>query len=154
MGLQMNKALKSLLTPQLTEMKEDREDRFAEIKRNVTTALKGRDPEKKAAAEIVEIFLRPYWDFSTKAMNTQTGVLIDLFGKYKANEPFLPPCLNKWTNCVKPTPGWPTPKARNLKRPRPKQINTASAFHCKLIPDSVSKPCQGFLVIPMFFFIL
>jgi len=85
MGVQMNKAQKSLLTPQLTEMRADRDDRVAEIKRNVTTAQKGRDTEKKAAAEIMEIFLRPYWDFSTKAMNTQTGILSELFGKYNAS---------------------------------------------------------------------
>jgi hypothetical protein len=87
MGVQMNKALKSVLTPQLTEMRTDRENRFAEIKRNVTTDLKGSDPEKKAAAENMEIFLRPYWNFHDKAMNTQTGILSELFGKYNESEP-------------------------------------------------------------------
>ncbi|BBE16545.1 hypothetical protein AQPE_0685 [Aquipluma nitroreducens] len=60
MGVQMNKSLKNALTPQVIEMRAEREDRFAEVKRNVTTALKGRDPEKKAAAENIESFLRPY----------------------------------------------------------------------------------------------
>lgn len=85
MELQMNKALKNVLTPQLTEMNADREDRFSEVKRNVTTALKGRDLAKKNAAENLKIFLEPYWDINRKAMNTQTGVFHEMFGKYNAN---------------------------------------------------------------------
>jgi hypothetical protein len=85
MELQMNKALKNVLTPQLTEMNADREDRFSEVKRNVTTALKGRDLAKKNAAENLKIFLEPYWDINRKAMNTQTGVFYEMFGKYNTN---------------------------------------------------------------------
>lgn len=85
MELQMNKALKNVLTPQLVEMNADREDRFAEIKRNVTTALKGRDFAKKNAAENLKVFLDPYWDTNRKAMNTQTGVFHEMFGKYNLN---------------------------------------------------------------------
>ena len=86
MELQMNKALKNLLTPQLVEMNADREDRFAEIKRNVTTVLKGRDLPKKNAAENLKVFLDPYWNTNKKAMNTQTGVLREMFGKYNLND--------------------------------------------------------------------
>lgn len=82
---QMNKASKSVLTAQLVEMDIDSDDRFAEIKRNVVTAVKGRDAAKKAVGESFQIFLSPYWDNNTKPLNTQIGVLNELFGKYKAN---------------------------------------------------------------------
>lgn len=85
MGEQMNKASKSVLTAQLTELDIDSDDRFAEVKRNVVTAVKGRDGEKKAAGESFQIFLSPYWDNNTKPMNTQIGVLKELFVKYNAS---------------------------------------------------------------------
>lgn len=85
MGEQMNKASKSVLTAQLVEMDIDSDDRFAEIKRNVVTAVKGRDAAKKAAGESFQIFLNPYWDNNTKPMNTQIGVLKELFDKYNAS---------------------------------------------------------------------
>ena len=86
---QMNKASKSVLTAQLNEMDIDSDDRFAEIKRNVVTAVKGRDAEKKAAGESFQIFLNPYWDNNTKPLNTQIGVLNELFGKYQSNTSLL-----------------------------------------------------------------
>jgi len=85
MGEQMNKASKSVLTAQLVEVDIDSDDRFAEVKRNVVTAVKGRDAEKKAAGESFQIFLNPYWDNNTKPLNTQIGVLKELFGKYNAS---------------------------------------------------------------------
>jgi flagellar biosynthesis chaperone FliJ len=85
MGVQMNKSSKSSLTTKLTEMDADCDDRFAEIKRNVITAVRGRNAEKRAAGEKLEIFLTPYWDNNTKAMNTQIGVFNELFGKFNAN---------------------------------------------------------------------
>lgn len=85
MGEQMNKASKSVLTAQLVELDLDSDDRFAEIKRNVVTAVKGRDAAKKAAGESFQIFLNPYWDNNTKPLNTQIGVLNELFGKYNAS---------------------------------------------------------------------
>lgn len=85
MGEQMNKASKSVLTAQLAEMDIDSDDRFAEIKRNVVIAVKGRDAAKKAAGENFQIFLNPYWNNNTKPMNTQIGVLNELFGKYNAS---------------------------------------------------------------------
>jgi hypothetical protein len=85
MEIQMNKASKNVLTPQLTEMNTDREERFAEIKRNVTTASKGRNEEKKAAADSLKIFLDPYWDTDKKALNTQTGVYSEMFVKFGEN---------------------------------------------------------------------
>jgi len=85
MGMQMKKALKNVLTPELIDMNTDRIDRFAEIKRNVSTSLKGREQEKKTAAENMKVFLDPYWDTNKKALNTQTGLLNELFGKFNAS---------------------------------------------------------------------
>lgn len=86
MGMQMNKASKNVLTAQLSEMDDERDDRFSEIKRNVTTALLGRDATKKEAAQNFKIFLNPYWDTNNKAMNTQTGIMDELFEKYTTSE--------------------------------------------------------------------
>ena len=86
MEQQMNKALKNALTPQVKELNADRDDRFAEIKRNVTTALKGRNAEKKSAAELLKVFMEPFWDTNQKAMNTQTGLYNDMLRKIGENE--------------------------------------------------------------------
>ncbi len=85
MGEQMNKAQKSVLTDQITALDLDCDDRFAEIKRNVTTHLRGRNPEKKAAAEELKIFFGPYWDTDTKPLNTQISLLKELMGKFYAS---------------------------------------------------------------------
>lgn len=86
MGLQIKKSLKSGLTTQVTALDLDCDDRFAEVKRNVSTHLQGRNPEKKAAAEALKIFLNPYWDTDTKPLNTQTSLTKEMFGKFNANE--------------------------------------------------------------------
>ncbi|HZL11447.1 MAG TPA: DUF6261 family protein [Prolixibacteraceae bacterium] len=86
MGMQMNKALKSSLTQQVSELDLECDDRFAEIKRNVSTNLQGRDPEKKAAAGELKIFLTPYWDSDSKPLNTQTSLTTEMLGKIKASE--------------------------------------------------------------------
>ena len=86
MGVQMKKALKSVLTEQVATLDLDCDDRFAEVKRNVSTNLQGRNPEKKAAAEELKIFLNPYWDTDSKPLNTQTSLLTEMFGKFNASE--------------------------------------------------------------------
>lgn len=86
MGEQMNKATRNELTTQIDEMDVDRDNRFLEIKRNVTIQLRSSNPEKKAAATGLKIFFDPYWEANKKPMNTQTGLLSDLFDKYKASE--------------------------------------------------------------------
>ena len=89
MEQQMNKAMKNVLTPQLTEMNADREDRYAEIKRNITTAQKGRNEEKKGAANNLKVFLDPYWDANKKSLNTQTELYYDMLTKFEANETLI-----------------------------------------------------------------
>ena len=86
MEQQMNKAMKNGLTPQLTEMNADREDRYAEIKRNITTAQKGRNEEKKTAANNLKVFFDPYWNADKKPLNTETELFIDMLTKFEANE--------------------------------------------------------------------
>jgi len=81
----INKSQKSVLTDQLNDVNADRKNRFAEIKRNTTNAIKGRDTEKKAAGESFKNFLDPFWDLTSEAMNTQTGDLFNMFSKYYAN---------------------------------------------------------------------
>ena len=86
MGVQMKKASKSGLTPQVTELDLDCNDRFAEVKRNVSTNLLGRNPEKKAAAEALKIFMNPYWNTDTKPLNTQISLLKEMSSKFNGKE--------------------------------------------------------------------
>jgi flagellar biosynthesis chaperone FliJ len=86
MGVQLKKSAKSGLTPQVTELDIDCDDRLSEVKRNVSTNLLGRNPEKKAAAEALKIFLNPYWDTDTKPLNTQISLTKEMFAKFNANE--------------------------------------------------------------------
>jgi hypothetical protein len=86
LGEQMNKALKSALTRPLVGSDANRDNRFSEIKRHISTHIKGRDETKKAAAEALEAFLSSYWDTNKKAMNTETGVFSEMLAKYKADE--------------------------------------------------------------------
>lgn len=86
MGVQMKKSLKSVLTDQVTTLDLDCDDRFAEVKRNVSTNLLGRNPEKKAAADELKIFLNPYWDTDSKPLNTQTSLTKEMFAKFNASE--------------------------------------------------------------------
>jgi len=85
MGSSLNKVAKSLLTDELKEINADRSTRLSEIKRVITTNVKGRDATKQTAAEGVKNFFSPYWNVDTDAMNTETGDIADLIAKYRAN---------------------------------------------------------------------
>jgi len=86
MGVQLKKSAKSGLTVQVTELDLDCNDRFAEVKRNISTNLLGRNPEKKAASEALKIFLDPYWDTDKRPLNTQISLTKEMFAKFNANE--------------------------------------------------------------------
>lgn len=86
MGAQMNKSAQNDVSKQLADLDADRDDRFAEIKRNISTDLKGRDEAKKTAAQNLKSFFKPYWNVDTKPMNTETGVFKEMLAKYNANE--------------------------------------------------------------------
>ena len=86
MGVQIKKALKSELTDPVWALNLDCDDRLAEVNRNVSMHLQGRDPEKKVAAEALKIFLNPYWDTSTKPLNTQISLTREMLNKFNSNE--------------------------------------------------------------------
>jgi len=81
----VKKQRKSGLTERLLLADNDRNDRFAEIKRTVSLHLKGRNASKKAFAQSLEYFLKPYWDVAAKPLNTKTGLLAEMFGKLYDN---------------------------------------------------------------------
>jgi flagellar biosynthesis chaperone FliJ len=75
-----------VLTEQVATLDLDCDDRFAEVKRNVSTHLQGRNPEKKTAAGELKIFFKPYWDTDSKPLNTQTSLTKEMFAKFNASE--------------------------------------------------------------------
>jgi hypothetical protein len=84
-GDQMNKENKSPLTQKIVDKDFDRDERWYEIKTNVTTNVKGRDMAKKEAATALRIFFDPYWTMSRSALNTETEQINDMLAKYNAN---------------------------------------------------------------------
>lgn len=90
----VKKPRKSELTEKLLLADKDRNDRFAEIKRTVTLHLKGRNAEKKAVAQSLEYFFKPYWDVATKPLNTETSLLAEMFGKYDASADLQKAAIN------------------------------------------------------------
>ncbi|GET29741.1 DUF6261 family protein [Prolixibacter sp. SD074] len=86
MGAQMNKSGENQKSSSLAELDDDRDDRFAEIKRNITTDLIGRDVAKKAAAENLKRFFKPYWNVEKRVMNTGTGIFSEMLQKYNDDE--------------------------------------------------------------------
>ena len=85
-GLQTNKNQKSELTDDLKPLDKDRDGTGAEINRTVTFHFKGSDETKKAAAQKLKSFLTPYWNAAELPLNTQSDVVTEMIGKYKANE--------------------------------------------------------------------
>jgi hypothetical protein len=86
MGEQMNKSTVNPLTDEIVALDVDRDERFAEIRRLADAWAKSRDAAKKAAAVNFLIFLDPYRDIARMALNTQTGVMTEMLGKYNADE--------------------------------------------------------------------
>jgi hypothetical protein len=84
-GQQINKNQKSGLTDDMKVLDKDRDAIQAEINRAVSFHLKGTDAAKKAAAQILKLFLTPYWNAAILPLNTQTGIESEMIVKYKAN---------------------------------------------------------------------
>ena len=84
-GEQINKNQKSGLTDDLTLLDKDRDDVIAEINRDITYHIKGSDAAKKAAAQTLKLFHTPYWNMAKLPLNTETGVVYEMLGKYNAN---------------------------------------------------------------------
>ncbi|HBL75647.1 MAG: hypothetical protein A2W90_06175 [Bacteroidetes bacterium GWF2_42_66] len=85
MGACLNKPGKSALSDALAEKDKDRDNRLAEIKRNISTAQAGSDPAKKMAAGELKLVFEPYWNTDKKAMNTETALIAELIGKINAS---------------------------------------------------------------------
>jgi len=83
-GKEINKNQKSGLTADLKLLDKERDALFAEIRRIVTSYLKSSDAGKKAAANTLQLFLAPYWDALSLPWNTETDILVEVFGKYHA----------------------------------------------------------------------
>ena len=84
-GKEINKNQKSGLTDDLKLMDKERDALFAEIRRIVTSYLKGSDASKKAAANTLQLFLAPYWDALSLPWNTESDILVEVFGKYHSH---------------------------------------------------------------------
>lgn len=90
----VKKQRKSELTEKLLLADNDRNDRFGEIKRNISLHIKGRDTKKKAFAKSLEYFFKPYWDLETKPLNTETALLDEMFEKYSGKSDIQTAALN------------------------------------------------------------
>ena len=84
-GEQINKNQKSGLTDDMKPLDKERDDVQYEINRDITYHLKGSDLGKKAAAQTLKLFMTPYWNAAKLPLNTQTGIVYEMLGKYKAS---------------------------------------------------------------------
>ena len=85
-GEQINKNQKSGLTDELILLDKGRDDVQYEINRDITYHLKSSDVGKKSAAQTLKLFQTPYWNAAKLPLNTQTGVVYEMVGKYKASQ--------------------------------------------------------------------
>ena len=85
MASRMNKAQREELTPKVKAADKERDECFAEIKREVSNAVKSRDTSKAEAGNKLKIFLEPYWNLQTDAMNTETEVITEMLATYSDN---------------------------------------------------------------------
>ena len=83
-GKEINKLQRSGLTAGLKLLDKERDSLFSEIRRIITSYLKSTDAPKKAAANTLQLFLEPYWDALALPWDTESDILIEVFGKYRA----------------------------------------------------------------------
>jgi len=81
----VNYPRKSELTNQVQKARINRKEIFAEIKRIVKLHSKGRDEEKKDAAQVIDFFFAGYWNVISEPMNTISGVINGMISRYKAD---------------------------------------------------------------------
>ncbi|WP_163710456.1 DUF6261 family protein [Mangrovibacterium lignilyticum] len=86
MGARMNKAQREELTPKVKAADKDRDQCFGEIKREISAAVKSRNTSKSEAGNKLKIFLDPYWEIHTGAMNTETEIIAEMLSKYASND--------------------------------------------------------------------
>lgn len=75
MAARMNQAQREELTPKIKAADKDRDQCFAELKREVSNAAKSRDAAKAGAGNKLMIYLEPYWELQRGALNTETEVM-------------------------------------------------------------------------------
>ena len=76
----------SLLTAKITESDNARDLQHNGIKRTITFFSKDDDATVKEAALALKQFYAPYWDCNNKPLDTQTAIMSEMFGKYKASD--------------------------------------------------------------------
>src|SRR5665647_1006649 len=82
MGLGMNKAQKSALSPEVKGLNKERDTFLSEIFRIPGSYLKSTDEIKKSAASTLQLFLMPYKGVATQPINFETGTMADIVLKY------------------------------------------------------------------------
>jgi hypothetical protein len=80
----VDQSRKNPLTEQLTELDKKRDRIYAEIKREILPALKSSNLLRKAAAKIMEYFLRPYWNLEKEPVVTQTMEIVEIQQRYQS----------------------------------------------------------------------
>ena len=85
LGKQINKNQKSAFTGEVTDLDVERDSLGAEINREVATAAKSSDPQKKAAAKSLQLFLSPYRGLAAKPLDVQTAITAEMLVKYNAS---------------------------------------------------------------------
>jgi hypothetical protein len=86
MGIPLKLAQKNALTGEVKNLDNDRDAELDDIKRDIIYFSKGRDTNKKAAAERLKIVFDPYWDITHEALNTETKSIDTLMAKYTADK--------------------------------------------------------------------
>ena len=85
LGQQINKNQKSAYTAEVKFFDTDRDQGVAEIVREVATDAKSSDLAKKAAAETLQLFLKPYHGLSTEPLDIETQIIAEMLVKYNAS---------------------------------------------------------------------
>ena len=85
LGKQINKNQKSEITAEMKGFDKERDQNAGEIYREVVTAAKSSDPDKKAAANTLQPFLLPYHGLAKKPLDIQTAITTEMLVKYNAS---------------------------------------------------------------------
>ncbi|MDR3339893.1 MAG: DUF6261 family protein [Candidatus Symbiothrix sp.] len=81
----LNRPLGSLITPELKQLDAKRDHLLGEIKRNIKTASKSSDTVKSDAGKVLLHFLTPYWTIENQALNTESGLIGEITGRYNSD---------------------------------------------------------------------
>ena len=82
---QANKSQKSEYSEDLKLLEKERKSFWKEVNRITKSYVKSADPMKRAAAETVQAFIDPYSMIDDLSLNSKTGVISEIMGKYRQN---------------------------------------------------------------------